>query len=77
MKAFLEKVWAIDSSELSSSKMDDILLDLIASDMEKDEISQAMKDIIHLMSAMNLNGDGGIFANGKYIKKDRVNIFLR
>ena len=71
MKSFLEKIWAIDSSKLVSSNVDDILNSLSV-EVDNDEISLAMQDIVQLMSSLSVNDEGGIFANGKFIQKDHV-----
>lgn len=75
MKSFLEKVWAIDSSMITSSKIDEIL-DSLSVKIEDVEVSSVMEDIVQIMSTLSLGDDGGIFANGKFIQKDHVSLFV-
>lgn len=65
----------MDSSNLSPTLLDNILSDLISTRADYDEISSVLKDTSQLVSSLGLNSEGGIFANGKYIKKDSV-IFI-
>lgn len=76
-KEFLEKVWKHGTSTLSASTIENILSDLLPSGTDNHDISPVMKDISQTMSAMGLSIEGGIFANGKYIKKDRVYYFYK
>ena len=68
MKLFLQKIWDVDRARLTAEIIDDILSTLSVKLDPETSISKVM-DLIY---SLGLDDEGGIFANGNYIKKDNV-----